>query len=134
VEIIDNWALAVSCYDPDHTLVEKLQTISTKFRKQQETGELPVNFMRDHYDVYCLLQRPEVQAFVGTAPYKAYKAKRFRQSDNSNIAKNQAFILTEPKTRATYAKAFAETSALYYQEKPTFEQILTKFLAWAGRL
>jgi hypothetical protein len=35
VEIIDNRAKAVACYDPGYTLVEKLQTISTKYRKQQ---------------------------------------------------------------------------------------------------
>ncbi|TCP79089.1 nucleotidyltransferase AbiEii toxin of type IV toxin-antitoxin system [Rhizobium sp. PP-CC-2G-626] len=36
VELIDNRALAVPCYEPGYTLVEKLQTISTKYRKQQE--------------------------------------------------------------------------------------------------
>jgi len=45
VDIIDNRTLAVACYEPGYTLVEKLQTISTKFRKQQETGEFPANFM-----------------------------------------------------------------------------------------
>ena len=34
VEIVDNRAVAVPCYDPGYTFVEKLQTISTKFRKQ----------------------------------------------------------------------------------------------------
>ena len=72
-EIIDNRAKAVACYDPGYTLVEKLQTISTKFRRQQETGEFPANFMRHYYDVYSLLKRPEVQAFIGTDAYNAHK-------------------------------------------------------------
>jgi hypothetical protein len=55
VELIDNRALAVPCYEPGYTLVEKLQTISTKYRKQQETGKFPANFLRHYYDVYCLL-------------------------------------------------------------------------------
>jgi hypothetical protein len=101
VEIIDNRAKAVPCYDPGYTLVEKLQTISTKFRKQQETGEFPANFMRHYYDVYSLLQRPEVQAFIGTGAYK---------------------------------NAYAETSALYYKNKPTFEEILAEIMRWVGRL
>ena len=46
--------------------LEKLQTISTKFGRQQETREFPVNFMRHYYDVFSLLKRPEVQAFLGT--------------------------------------------------------------------
>ena len=37
-----------------------LQPKRTKFRKQQEKGEFPVNFMRHYYDVYRLLKRPEV--------------------------------------------------------------------------
>jgi hypothetical protein len=41
VEIIDNRAKAVACCDPGYTLVEKLQTISTKFRKLAR---------RRHYD------------------------------------------------------------------------------------
>jgi hypothetical protein len=34
VQIIDNRAKAVACYDPGYTFVEKLQTVSTKFRLQ----------------------------------------------------------------------------------------------------
>lgn len=44
VEIIDNRAKAVPCYDARYTFVEKLQTVSTKFRQQQASGELPLNF------------------------------------------------------------------------------------------
>jgi hypothetical protein len=71
VEIIDNRAKGVPCYDPRYTFVEKLQTISTKFRKQQESGESPIAFMRRYYDVYNLLQRQEVKDFIGTPEYKA---------------------------------------------------------------
>jgi len=71
VSIVDNRAKAVACYDPGYTFVEKLQTVSTKFRQQQASKEFPVNFMRHYYDIYGLLQRPEVQAFIGTADYHA---------------------------------------------------------------
>jgi len=64
VDIIDNRAKGVACYDPGYTLVEKLQTISTKFRLQQATKGRPIDFMRHYYDVYSLLQRPEVRAFI----------------------------------------------------------------------
>lgn len=77
VEIIDNRAKDVACYGPGYTFVEKLQTISTKFRRQQETGEFPANFMRHYYDAYSLLKRPEVQAFIGTEAYKAHKTGGF---------------------------------------------------------
>lgn len=134
VSIIDNRAKAVACYDPGYTFVEKLQTVSTKFRLQQATKDSPIDFMRHYYDVYSLLRRPEVQAFIGTEAYKAHKTKRFRGGDNPNIAQNQAFILADPETRKAYAKAFAESSALYCADKPTFEQILKEIGTWADRL
>lgn len=134
VEIIDNRAKAVPCYDPRYTFVEKLQTISTKFRKQQETGVSPIDFMRHYYDVYNLLQRQEVKDFIGTPEYIAHKAKRFRGGDNPNIAENQAFILSDKATRETYAKAFAASTGLYYGTPPSFEQILAELRTWAPRL
>jgi Nucleotidyl transferase AbiEii toxin, Type IV TA system len=91
VSIIDNRAKAVACYDPGYTFVEKLQTISTKFRQQQASQEFPINFMRHYYDVYSLLRRPEVQSFIGTVDYQDHKAKRFRGGDNPNIAQNLGF-------------------------------------------
>ena len=132
VDIIDNRARDVACYDPRCTFVEKLQTISTKYRKQQESGESPAEFMRHYYDVYCLLDRPEVQAFIGTDAYAAHKEERFRARDNKAIAENQAFVLSDPDTRKLYARAFAASTALYYGTRPTFEQILGRISAWIG--
>lgn len=132
--IIDNRAKGVACYDPRYTFVEKLQTISTKYRRQQASEEMPVDFMRHYYDVYGLLRRPEVQAFIGTDAYKAHKAKRFRTADNPNLTQNQAFVLSDPETREAYAKAYADTSALYYGDKPSFDQILDAIAALRERL
>ena len=64
--IIDNRAKGVACYDPGYTFVEKLQTVSTKFRLQQAAKDSSIDFMRHYYDIYALLRRPEVQAFIGT--------------------------------------------------------------------
>ncbi len=134
VPIIDNRAKAVPCYDPRHTFVEKLQTISTKFRQQQAKNESPVGFMRHYYDLYSLLQRPEVQAFIGTDDYKAHKKKQFRRGDNPDITQNQAFILTDPATHEIYAKAYDESAALYFGDKPAFEEILKEIGKWIERL
>jgi hypothetical protein len=70
VDIIDDRAKSVPCYDPGYTFVEKLQTVSTKFRNQQQDGTDPVEFMRHYYDIYELLRQPEVQRFIGTDAYK----------------------------------------------------------------
>jgi hypothetical protein len=134
VEIFDNRAKGVACYDPGYTFVEKLQTISTKYRQQQKGRQFPPNFLRHYYDVYSLLRRPEVQGFIGTDDYIAHKARRFRTLDNKNIAQNQAFILGDPETRKAYAETYAKTSALYYGSKPTFDRILERINEWIDRL
>ena len=134
VEIIDNRALGVACYHPGHTLVEKLQAISTKFRHQQETGAFPPNFMRHYYDVYSLLQDPTVQAFVGTQGYLDHKAKRFPKVDNPVIAENEAFVLSNPETRATLQKAYVASNALYFRGQPAFDEILAEIAKWAPKL
>ncbi|KJC54492.1 hypothetical protein UP10_40510 [Bradyrhizobium sp. LTSPM299] len=134
VDVIDNRAMEVPCYDAGHTFVEKLQTVSTKFRKQQADGSDPVGFMRHYYDVHELLKQPEVQKFIGTSAYTAHKQARFRQGDNQNIAENEAFILSDAKTRTLYTDAYKRSGALYYADKPTFEQILAEIGKWADKL
>ena len=134
VEIADNRAVDVPCYHPGYTLVEKLQTISTKFRRQQEDRSFPINFMQNYPDLYRLLLQPEVQAFIGTDAYKAHKDRRFRQGDNPDIAANEAFLLSDPETRVAYVRAYETSTALYYREKPSFTEILGTIGRFASRL
>src|SRR5262249_47694373 len=98
--------------------------------KPIDSGDSPVEFMRHYYDVYSLLRRPDVQAFIGTDEYKAHKAKRFPRADKQNIAQNEAFILSDPATRTLYDDAFAASGALYYGAKPSFDQILDAIKKW----
>lgn len=122
----DNRALDVLCYEPSHTFVAKLQTLSTKYRGLPETGRLPPNFLRHYYDVYCLLGLPEVVDFIGTPAYEARKRQRFRAADERVIARNPAFVLADPYRRTTFATEYARTAALYYQGQPPFEDIVAR--------
>lgn len=79
--IIDNRAKNILCYCPEYTLVEKLQTISTKYRLQQENKTMHVNFLRHYYDVYRLLESERVLAWIGSDGYKTHKKNRFRSND-----------------------------------------------------
>ena len=124
VDIVDNRATDVACYHPGYTFVEKLQTISTKYRRQQEESSFPTNFMRHYYDVFCLLKEPDVQSFIGTKEFTDHKTKRFRQGDNLVLAENEAFLLSDPEIRALYAKAYEESHTLYYRDQPDFKEIL----------
>lgn len=134
VEIKDNRAVAVPCYHPGYTLVEKLQTVSTKYRKQQESGGFPENFMRHYYDIYCLLKDKSIQEFISSPNYIAHKKKRFRTGDNLIIAENEAFLLGDLKTRALYKGEYEKSKTLYYREKPTFESILQLIQEFSDRL
>ncbi len=123
-EMTDNRAVDVACYHPGYTFVEKLQTISTKYRRQQEDGNFPANFMRHYYDVYRLLGEPIVQEFIGTKEYAEHKVKRFPKADNPVLTENEAFLLSDPDIRETYARAYDQSRSLYYKSQPQFETIL----------
>lgn len=76
--------------------------------------------MRHYYDIYELLKHHDVRKFIGTAPYKEHKRARFRQVDNQNIAENQAFILSDVKTRTLYADAYeCSSAALLRKSQPS---------------
>jgi hypothetical protein len=134
ITIQDNRAVDVPCYHPGYTFVEKLQTVSTKFRQQQEKGELPPNFLRHYYDISQLLDHPEVIAFIGTPEYRARKERRFRTDDNLNIAENEAFLLSHAATRKQYTLAYQAAASLYFNEQIPFEVILEKIQARFDRL
>ncbi len=126
VPLIDNRALGIACYHPGYTLIEKLQTVSTKYRKHREKEAMPPNFMRHYYDIYCLLENSEVKSFIGSKEYHDHKAARFRSADNPIIAENEAFLLSDPDLRGEYEKAYMATQSLYYQGQVPFTKLLSR--------
>jgi hypothetical protein len=126
VDVFDNRAVAVPCYAPTHTFVEKLQTISTKFRRLGEAQAFPGNFLRHYYDVYCLLGMEEVRAFMLKPAYQKRKAQRFRSGDEQVIALNPAFVLADATQRAHFAREYRKTGALYYQGQPDFDALVNR--------
>lgn len=134
IEVVDNRAKAVKCYCPEYTLVEKLQTISTKFRLQQRQDNMPINFLRHYYDVYQLLTQKRVQEFIGTEAYYEHKAKRFRASDEKDISQNEAFIISDMPTRNMYQKEFESKASIYFGAQPSFANILNEIRKNIGKL
>lgn len=127
VDIENNKAVDIICYHPGYTLVEKLQTIATKYRNEQTNGLSGVNFMRQYYDVYCLLGSVEVVAFIGTAEYQLHKERRFPKLDYEiPIHQNEAFLLSSAQIRADFITRYKATEALYYQGQPPFEELLQR--------
>lgn len=126
VPVRDNRAVDVPCYAPTYTFVEKLQTISTKYRRLDAAQEFPKNFLRHYYDVYCLLDLPEVQEFLGQVAYEERKRQRFRGGDELQIAKNAAFRLEDAAQRQLFSGEYQKTAALYYLGQPPFEDLLNR--------
>lgn len=135
LKVKDNRACGVLCYHPGYTFVEKLQTIATKFRKLQETGKLPANFIRHYYDVAYLLKNDTVQKFIGTSEYNEHKKKRFPAADQKfSIVKQEAFLLKNMKIRDQFKKEYLKTAALYYQGQISFDEILSTISQYLDRL
>lgn len=134
LEIFDNRAQNVKCYVPEYTFVEKLQTISTKYHQQQRNNSKPVNFLRHYYDVSQLLKLDRVQKFIGTKEYHAHKEERFRASDEKDLIKNQAFILSDTAMRKKYKDEFLISKNLYFKGQPEFESFLEDLKPWLKKL
>lgn len=133
-KVVVNRAVAVKCYNPAYTLVEKLQAVSTKFRKQQESGGFPANFLRHYYDIYCLLADLRVLEFIGTDAYEQRKVERFPTADIRKIAENEAFLLSDPTVFELYKTEYAKTGDLYYAGMVPFDSILERIRQHFERL
>lgn len=125
IKVFDNRALKVKCYYPEYTFVEKLQTISTKYRiNKAEKTTSPVNFIRHYYDVYMLLQNERILNFISTEDYIAYKAEKFGRDDELDLCKNPAFLLSEAGELDTFSKLYDQKSEIYFGNHPQFCEIL----------
>lgn len=125
IKIIDNRAKDIACYHPGYTFVEKLQTIATKYRQEQETGVKKANLMRQYYDLYCLLGHEEVLGFIGSKDYHEHKKARFPTRDfEIPIAENQAFLLSGQIERSEFETRYKATKALYYNGQPEFGELI----------
>lgn len=135
ISVADNRAIDILCYDPGYTFVEKLQTIATKFRQEQEDGEERQNLMRQYYDVFSLLNDSDVQAFIGTEAYEKHKADRFPKKDlETPIPENEAYLLSDLKLRDRFRQRYKQTASLYYKGQPEFDALLERLHAFLDRL
>jgi hypothetical protein len=127
IEIIDNRAKNIPCYHPGYTFIEKMQTIATKFRNEQESGKEGSNLMRQYYDLYSLLSNQKVLDFIDTEEYHKHKIRRFPKKDfEIPTAKNEAFVLNNLELRERFRKRYEATKSLYYKGQPAFDDVLMR--------
>lgn len=135
VDIIDNRAVDIACYHIGYTFVEKLQTIATKFRQEQEDKVERQNLMRQYYDVYSLLKDDTVKSFIGTEEYQKHKEARFPPKDYEiHIAENEAFLLKNLDLRERFIERYKKTAKLYYRGQPDFNKLLSEIGKWVEKL
>ena len=128
LEFIDNRAKEVLCYEPKYTFVEKLQAVVRKFRLYKEGKQganLPANFIRHYYDLYQLIDRSDVQDFIGTEEYRAYKVERFG-GDDIQVSRSDALRLSAPEDLAVFEREYARSKSLYFRGRPTLTEILER--------
>lgn len=134
VSIVDNRAKDIACYCPEYTFVEKLQTISTKYRLEQDRKIMPINFLRHYYDIYKLLENKRILDFLGSEKYYEHKKLRFRGHDEVIIKNNPAFTIEDTETRRRYSQEFLKKSPIYFGKQPTFEEIIERILQYIDKL
>ena len=135
LEIVDNRAINIACYHPGYTFVEKLQTIATKFRQEITDGKERPNYMRQYYDVFCLLDNQDVKNFIETPEYLEHKKIRFpKQEYDIPVAENQAFLLETGDLRKRFTERYEGTKGLYYNGQPPFDELLERIIKFADRL
>lgn len=125
LDVLDNGANNISCYDPRYTFVEKIQTILKRYEQYKETGKLAANFIRHYYDVKCLLELDAVQNFIGTVDYNDHKEKRFSgELKKIELSQAEAFLLGDQKIRDLFSGEYEAKQILYYDDRPSFDEIL----------
>ncbi|MBI4064194.1 MAG: nucleotidyl transferase AbiEii/AbiGii toxin family protein [Elusimicrobia bacterium] len=110
LDVTDNRAQAVKCFNPEYTFVDKLQTICRRFRQHRDRHDpekdRPRLFMRHYYDLYMLLGVERVAKFIGSAEYEAYKKQKIKGTDAAEFETREAFMISQAETRALFAKEF----------------------------
>ena len=129
VDVIDNRARAVKCFNPEYTFVDKLQTICTRFRQHRDRNEdrdRPRQFMRHYYDLYKLLELERVRSFIGTADYQTYKREKLRGEDAKEFASRRPFAITDDTTYRLFEKEFESINSLLLSPGPTFKEVMER--------
>ena len=129
----DNRALAIPCYNPEYTFVEKVQAVVRKYGQFKGTGKVPTNFLRHYYDIHQLLDVEPVQQFIGTPAYLEHKKKRFKSLDQ-DVRKSGAFTIDDETTRRQFEAEYLKTAPLYYRGQIPLDKILTRIQKDLSRL
>jgi len=130
LDIADNRALGVRCYNPEYTFVDKLQTICRRYRQFRERNDpdkdRPREFLRHYYDLYRLLEAPRVNTFIGTLEYDAYKRLKIKTADGEYFETREPFMLEDPKIYALFEQEFDHMNTMLLAPAPKFKDLVER--------
>ncbi len=130
LDVKDNRARGVKCFNPEYTFVDKLQTICRRFRQYRDRNhpmfDRPREFLRHYFDLYKLLEVERVRRFIGTPDYQAYKKEKFRGADIQEFESKAAFTLPDQKTYRLFENEFAVMNTLLLSPGPAFKDVIKR--------
>lgn len=137
LDVVDNRARGVRCFNPEYTFVDKLQTICRRFRQHRDRNDpekdAPRQFMRHYYDLYMLLGVERIMKFIGTGDYKSYKIEKLRGRDAEEFSSRDAFTISKPETYRLFKKEFRSMNSLLLSPGPTFEEVIGRIRKYSPR-
>ena len=135
LEVADNRAQSVKCFNPEYTFVDKLQTVCRRFRQWRNRNDpqqdRPRQFSRHYYDLYMLLAVDRVKQFIGTPAYETYKAEKIKGADAEEFAARSAFTLPDAGAYALFEKEFKALNGLLLAPGPSFKDVIKKLREWS---
>ena len=138
LEVADNRAAGIKCFNPEYTFVDKLQTVCRRFRQWRDRNDpqkdRPRQFSRHYYDLYMLLAVDRVTQFIGTAEYKKYKCEKLKGLDAKEFASRSAFILSDAGAYKLFEKEFKALNGLLLSPGPAFSEVIERMRAWSPKL
>ena len=107
--------------------------MANKFRQFQISGELGRNFLRHYYDIYKLIEQPQIKKFIGTKEYFEHKKERFKTLE-MDLTKTDAFTLSSNGVLEKFEKEYSRTRVIYYKDFPDLSEILRRIQGYLGKL
>lgn len=137
LEVADNRAPGIKCFNPEYTFVDKLQTVCRRFRQWRDRNDTlkdsPRQFSRHYYDLYMLLAVDRVKGFIGTPDYEKYKLEKLKGADAAEFALRSSFTLPDTGTYTLFEKEFKALNSLLLSPGPSFKEVIEKLREWSPR-
>jgi hypothetical protein len=130
VDVVENRAKGVKCFNPEYTFVDKLQTICKRFRQHRDRNQerdRPRQFLRHYYDLFKLLELERVRMFIGSSKYQTYKQEKLRGQDAKEFNSRIPFTFPDIKIYHHFEKEFESMNSLLLAPGPTFKEVVDRF-------